>query len=99
VNQSEDVVRIVNEPILHQIINAYGWNSEVIYKNQSDNGGEGKILVEHFAEVGMKAVYLNRSAEVLAIEDNQIKLEYNTSPHHLGDEILNFDITLVDILD
>lgn len=99
VNQSEDVVRIVNEPILHQIVNAYGWNSEVIYKNQSDNGGEGKILVKHFAEVGMKAVYLNRSAEVLAIEDDQIKLEYNTSPHHLGDEILIFDITLVDILD
>jgi FKBP-type peptidyl-prolyl cis-trans isomerase 2 len=99
VNESEGVVRILNEPYLHRIINAYGWDSEVTYKNQSDNGGEGRILVEHYAEAGMQAVYLNRSAEVIAIEDDQIKLEYNISPHYLGNEILNFDITLVDILD
>ncbi len=98
-NESEDVVRILNEPYLNQTINPYGWDSEVIYKNQSDNGGEGRILVRHHVGVGMQGVYQNRSAEVKAIEEDQIKLEYNISSHELGDLDLIFDITLIDILD
>lgn len=99
VNESEDVVRIFNEPLLNQMINPYGWNSEVIYKNQSDNGGEGRILVRHDVEVGTKGIYENRSAEVKAIEEGIINLEYNVSSHRLGEETLIFDIKLVDILD
>lgn len=99
VNESEDVVRIFNEPLLNQMINPYGWDSEIIYKNQSDNGGEGRILVRHDVEVGTKGIYQNRSAEVKAIEDDTISLEYNISSHRLGDEILIFDIKLIDILD
>lgn len=98
-NESEDVVRIFNEPLLNQMINPYGWDSEVIYKNQSDNGGEGRILVRHDVEVGTKGTYQNRSAEVKGIEGDTIKLEYNISPHRLGDETLIFDIKLMDILD
>ncbi len=98
-NQSEDVVRIFNEPHLNQTISPYGWDSEVIYKNQSDNGGEGRILVRHDVEVGTKGIYQNRSAEVKVVEDDMIKLEYNISPLPLGDETLIFDIKLVDILD
>lgn len=98
-NESEDVVRIFNEPLLNQMISSYGWDSEVVYKNQSDNGGEGRILVKHNVEVGTQGVYQNRSAEVKAIEGDIIKLEYNISSHPLGDEILIFDIKLIDILD
>lgn len=99
VNESEDVIRIVNEPYLNESVSPYGWDSKIIYKNQSDNGGEGRILVRNYAEVGMRAVYQNRSAEVKGIENDQIKLRYNTSTHPLGDEILVFDITLMDVLD
>ncbi len=98
-NESEDVVIIFNEPLLNQTISPYGWDSEVIYKNQSDNGGEGRILVRHDVEVGTKGIYQNRSAEVKEIEEDTIKLEYNISSDPLGDEILIFDIKLVDILD
>jgi FKBP-type peptidyl-prolyl cis-trans isomerase 2 len=99
VNTFEDVVRIKNEPNLHEHITPYGWDSEVIYKNQSDNGGEGRILVEHDAQVGMKAVYDGWDAEVISIENDQIKLEYNKSYHNLGHEVLTFNITLIEIIE
>jgi FKBP-type peptidyl-prolyl cis-trans isomerase 2 len=98
VNETDDIVIIRNEPTLDQSLSPYGWSSQVIYKNQSDNGGLGKILVEHDPVVGMDAIYLNQSAYVKAIEDDQIKLEYNISTHELANDVLIFDITLVDIL-
>lgn len=98
-NETEDIVRIINEPYLNEIVNPYGWDTEVIYKNQSDNGGEGSILIKHHVEVGTQGVYQNHSAEVKSIENGQFKLDYNVSPHDLGNEIMIFDITLKDILD
>ncbi len=99
VNQDENLVRILNQPRVNQITTPYGWDTEVTYKNQSDNGGEGRIIVEHDVEVGMQGVYRNHSAMVNGVEDGQITIEYNSSSHELAEEILIFDITLVDILD
>ncbi|UCE38153.1 MAG: FKBP-type peptidyl-prolyl cis-trans isomerase [Thermoplasmata archaeon] len=99
VNQTEDTIIVRNEPYINQIVTSYGWDSKVIYKNQSDNGGKGSIHVEHHTQKGAEGIYENHSAIVKTIEDDQIKLEYNVSTHNLGNEILIFDITLIDILD
>lgn len=94
VDEDEKTVTIINGPDLDQKIEPYGWESEVIYKNQSDNDGEGLILVEHNAQSGMKAEYLGYDAEVKSVEEDKIHLKYNVSPHNLGTKILIFDITL-----
>jgi hypothetical protein len=73
------------------------WESKVIYKNQSDNGGVGRILVQHDAHVGVKGVYKGFNADVTAIENDQITLFYNKSRNPLGAQILLFDITLLEI--
>ena len=99
VDHLEDVVRMINEPYLNQTVNPFGWDSEVIYKNQSDDGGDGRILVRHYAQAGMTANYFGYDAEVISVEDNQIKLKYNQSTHPLGNEDLIFDITLIEIPD
>lgn len=98
VNEPDDIIIIRNEPNLDQSLSPYGWSSQVIYKNQSDNGGLGRILVQHDPQVGMDAIYLNQSAYVKAIEDDEIHLEYNISTHNLANDVLIFDITLMDIL-
>jgi peptidyl-prolyl cis-trans isomerase B (cyclophilin B) len=98
VNETDDIVIIRNEPKLNQSLSPYGWSSQVIYKNQSDNGGLGNILVQHNPQEGMDAFYLNQSAIVKQIVDGEIHLEYNISTHELANEVLIFDITLVDIL-
>jgi FKBP-type peptidyl-prolyl cis-trans isomerase 2 len=98
VNETDEIVIIRNEPFLGQSMTPYGWSSQVIYKNQSDNGGLGKILVQHDPQVGMDATYLNQTAYVKAIEDDEIHLEYNVSTHELANDVLIFEITLVDIL-
>ncbi len=97
VNETEDLVRIINEPNLHETISPYGWDSEVVYKNRSDNGGAGRILVEHDAQVGMQAIYEGYDAEVISVENEQIELRYNRSYHNLGHEVLIFDITVIEI--
>jgi FKBP-type peptidyl-prolyl cis-trans isomerase 2 len=97
VNDTENIVRILNEPYLSQSLDPYGWNSEVIYKNRSDDGGIGRILVEHNPQLNMDATYQNYKARVKDIDDGIIHLEYNISNHDLGDKILIFDITLVRI--
>jgi len=99
VNQTEDVVRIANEPHLNETSTPYKWVSEVIYKNQSDHGGLGRILVRHHTEVGYRSIYEGSLADVVAIEDGQIKLFVNKSTNPLGVEILIFDITLIKIVD
>ncbi len=99
VNESEDIIRITNEPYLNQEISPYGWESEVIYKNQSDNDGEGRILVKHDAESGMEAVYQGYEGVVMSVDDDEIILRYNHSGHTLGHENLIFDIKLLDIVD
>jgi hypothetical protein len=99
VNQSEDIIRMFNEPELNQSISPFGWSSEVTYKNRSDNDGEGLILVKHEATAGMKAIYLGLDAEVKSVEEGQIHLKYNSSSHSLGHEVLIFDITLEKIID
>lgn len=99
VNESEDVVRITHEPNLNQIISPYGWESEVIYKNQSDNGGEGSIIVEHHAQAGAKAIYRGFDGSVISVENNQIKLDYNVNTELLGSQDIIFDITLIKISD
>jgi FKBP-type peptidyl-prolyl cis-trans isomerase 2 len=98
VNDTEEIVIIRNEPKLNHSLSPYGWSSEVIYKNQSDNGGLGKILVQHDPAEGMDATYLNQSAIVKQIVDGEIRLEYNISTHELANDVLIFDITLMDIL-
>ncbi len=98
VNETDDIVIIRNEPKLSQSLSPYGWSSEVIYRNQSDNGGLGKILIQHDPEVGMDAIYLNQSAIVKIIVDDEIHLEYNISTHELANDVLIFEMTLVDIL-
>ncbi|UCG70300.1 MAG: FKBP-type peptidyl-prolyl cis-trans isomerase [Thermoplasmata archaeon] len=97
VNESENVVKILNEPDLNQMIVSYGWESEVIYKNRSDRGGDGRILIEHHVEVGTKGIYQNHSAEVIGIEGDQFDLEFNKSLSPLAEEVLTFDITLIEI--
>lgn len=97
INQTQNIVRIINEPNLNQIVSPYGWTTKVTYKNQSDNGGEGKIIVTHTAQSGMEAEYLGFPAEVISIEQDQINIKYNNSPNDLANEILTFDITLVEI--
>ena len=99
VNETEDVVRLVNEPRLNETINPYKWESEVIYKNQSDLGGEGRILVRHYAEVGNRVIYNGFTADVVDIDEGQIKLFINKSSNPLGLEILMFDITLIKIVE
>lgn len=99
INETEDVVRMTNEPRLNETVNPYKWKSEVIYKNQSDLGGKGRILVRHYAEEGESAIYNGFNAKVTDIEDGQIKLSFNTSTHPLGIEIIIFDITLIEIVE
>ncbi len=99
VNETEDVVRLVNEPHLNEAVNSYKWESEVIYKNQSDLGGKGRILVRHYAEVGDRGRFGGFQADVVAIEDGQIKLFINKSSNPLGLQILIFDITLIKIVE
>ncbi|UCE73760.1 MAG: FKBP-type peptidyl-prolyl cis-trans isomerase [Methanomassiliicoccales archaeon] len=99
VNETEDVVRILNEPYLNQIVTPYGWDTEIVYKNRSDNGGEGRIRVKHYAQNGMQTQYQNFPAEVLTVDEEQIKIKYNKGSHELATEILIFDITLLDIPD
>jgi hypothetical protein len=99
VNETEDVVRLVNEPHLNEALNSYMWESEVIYKNQSDLGGEGRILVRHYAEVGDRGIFEGGQADVVTVEDGQIKLFVNKSSNPLGLKILIFDITLIKIED
>jgi FKBP-type peptidyl-prolyl cis-trans isomerase 2 len=98
VNQTEDIVRIINEPRLNQKVAPYGWDTEVIYKNQSDNDGEGLIIVRNDPEEGMEAVYQNFPAEVLTVGDDEIGIRYNNSPHELANELMIFELTLVDIV-
>jgi FKBP-type peptidyl-prolyl cis-trans isomerase 2 len=97
-NETEDIVRVIHLPILNQIVTPYGWDTEVIYKNQSDNDGEGLIRVKHTSEVGMEVIYQKYPAEVLSVGEDEIGIRYNNSPHDLANEILIFDITLVDIV-
>lgn len=97
VNETDDIVKILNEPYVSEIVTPYGWRSEVTYKNQSDDGGTGRILVEHHPELNMDAEYQNYQARVIDLDDEKIKIEYNISSHDLGDENLIFDITLVKI--
>ncbi len=97
VNETDDIVKILNEPDVSETVTPYGWMSEVIYKNQSDDGGIGRILVEHHTELNMEAEYQNYPAKVTDLDDEKIKIEYNISSHDLGDETLIFDITLVKI--
>jgi hypothetical protein len=97
VNETEDVVRLINEPHLNETSSPYNWESMVIYKNQSDHGGEGRILVQHDTQVGHRAIYKGFDADVTAIEDGQITLFYNRSGDPLGTQILLFDITLIKI--
>lgn len=99
VNETEDMVKIIHEPDLNQIITAYGWESKVIYKNQSDNGGEGKIIITHMTEAGEEGTYLGYPAEVLASDGSEIEIRYNDSTQDLANEVLTFDITLVEIQD
>jgi FKBP-type peptidyl-prolyl cis-trans isomerase 2 len=97
VNETENIVRIKNEPYLHQMISPYGWNSEVTYKNQSDNDGEGKIVITHHAQSEMEAVYQDFPAEVVSVEGDHINIIFNNSPHDFANLILSFDITLNNI--
>lgn len=97
VNASADVIKILHEPFLNQIVSPHGWESEVIYKNRSDLGGDGRILVEHDVDVGTQGIYQNHSAEVMEIEGEQFKLEYNIGTHPFANEVLIFDITLIEI--
>jgi FKBP-type peptidyl-prolyl cis-trans isomerase 2 len=97
VNETLDLVRIQHEPDLNQEVTAYGWDAHVTYKNQSDNGGEGRIIVTHSPEVGDEGIYLDFPAEVQSVEGGEIGIRYNNSPHNLGNEVLTFDITLIDI--
>ncbi len=91
------MVRIINEPNLNEDVTAYGWDAKVTYRNQSDNGGEGKIIVTHSPEVGDEGIYQNFPAEVLSVGGGEIGIRYNNSPHNLGYEVLTFDITVIDI--
>jgi FKBP-type peptidyl-prolyl cis-trans isomerase 2 len=97
VNETEDVVRLINEPHLNETSNPYRWESKVIYKNQSDHGGEGLILVKHDAHVGDRAIYKGFDADVTDVGDGQISLFYNKSGDPLGIQVLLFDITLLKI--
>ncbi len=97
VNESLDMVRIINEPNLNEEVEAYGWDAKVTYRNQSDNGGQGKIIVIHSPEVGEEGIYQNFPAEVLSVGGGEIEIRYNISPNALGNEVLTFDITVVDI--
>jgi FKBP-type peptidyl-prolyl cis-trans isomerase 2 len=99
INETEDLVSIINEPNLNQIVNPYGWETKVTYKNQSDNDGEGRIIVKHTAQSGMEAEFEGFPAEVISVEEDQIHLKVNNSPHELANEILTFDITLIEIQD
>jgi FKBP-type peptidyl-prolyl cis-trans isomerase 2 len=99
INESEDIVEIQNEPDINETVDPYLWESKVIYKNQSDNGGEGRILVRHYAQAGTEAIYLGYDAEVLSFGDGKILIEYNKSSHNLGNKILIFDITLIKIVE
>ncbi|MCK5644089.1 MAG: hypothetical protein KAJ19_25040, partial [Gammaproteobacteria bacterium] len=65
----------------------------------SDLGGEGRILVRHYAEVGNRGIYNGFTADVVDIDEGQIKLSFNKSTHPLGIEIIIFDITLIDIVE
>jgi FKBP-type peptidyl-prolyl cis-trans isomerase len=96
-NMTEDVVKITNEPYLDQVIIPYGWKSRVSYRNHSDNGGEGRIVVTHMPQDGDEGEYLGYPAEVLSVGSDTIEIKFNDSPHNLANEILIFDITLVDI--
>jgi FKBP-type peptidyl-prolyl cis-trans isomerase 2 len=98
INETQDVVRIINEPNLNQIVTPYGWTTKVTYKNQSDNGGEGRIMMTHTAQSGMDAEYLGFPAEVLSVDQDQIHIKYNDSPHDLANEVLSFELTMVEIL-
>ena len=98
-NETEDVVKITNEPDLNQIITPYGWESKVTYMNQSDDEGKGRIIVTHMPQTGDEGIYLGFPAEVLSVESDIIKFRYNESTQDLANEVLTFDITLVDIQD
>jgi hypothetical protein len=97
VNETDNVVQILNEPELGYVSKPYGWESEVIYKNRSDDEGIGRILVEHDPKLNMAATYQNHQAKVIGLDDTTIDIEYNVSTHDLGEYILIFDITLVKI--
>jgi FKBP-type peptidyl-prolyl cis-trans isomerase 2 len=97
VNETANIVRIIHEPDLDQIVSSYGWDSKVTYKNQSDNGGQGKIIVNHMPQAGDEGIYLGFPAEVLSVEGGEIDLRYNDSTADLANEVLTFDITVVEI--
>jgi peptidylprolyl isomerase len=97
INETLGIVKIINEPNLNQIVTPYGWNTKVTYKNQSDNGGEGRIIVKHTAQSGMEAEYQGFPAEVISVDQDLINIRYNDSPNELANEILTFDITLIEI--
>jgi FKBP-type peptidyl-prolyl cis-trans isomerase 2 len=96
-NETEDFVRLLNEPYLNEVIAPYGWTSKVTYKNQSDFGGEGRIIISHEPQSGEEAVYLGFPAIVDSVAGDQINIRYNDSTHDLGNEVLIFDIALVAI--
>lgn len=96
-NETEDVVRLINEPNINEIITPYGWTSKVTYKNQGDLGGEGRIIVTHEPEEGDEGEYLSYPAIVDKVEGDIFYFRYNDSSHDLGRRTLIFDITLESI--
>lgn len=97
-----DIVRIKNEPHLHEITSlGEGWDSEVISIDTSAYSGEGEILVKHLltpedAGVVVSADEAGREFRVIDVntDSNIITIDYNME---VVGRTLIFKVTIVNI--
>jgi FKBP-type peptidyl-prolyl cis-trans isomerase 2 len=97
-----DIVRIKNEPHLHEKTSLYlGWYSEVISIDTTANGGEGEIIVKHMLtpEDAGKLVSTDEAGRAFTVinvntDSNIITIDYNTE---VVGKTLIFKVTVVNI--
>lgn len=90
-----DNVTIRNWPDMNSTINVFGWNSTITERDSSYNGGEGRILLQHFPDENItinmeKTGFLAKDIDSQSINEalsniiTQATLFYNSSVSDMG---------------
>ncbi|MEW5761118.1 MAG: FKBP-type peptidyl-prolyl cis-trans isomerase [Candidatus Thermoplasmatota archaeon] len=96
---NEENLTFINMPNIGEKIKPYGWDTIVLSINSSANSGLGEIVLFHKPMKGMNMTYANEFPGVVKdIVDDKIYIEYNSSTHKLGKEVLYFVVTVLEVI-